>query len=47
VLVGGVYRLNTGLMVYGLEYKIMEKGFILTCRARPITEKAVVDFDIK
>jgi ring-1,2-phenylacetyl-CoA epoxidase subunit PaaE len=32
---------------YGLEHEEVEQGFILTCQARPITEKVVVDFDIK
>lgn len=32
---------------YGLEHEEVEQGFILTCQARPITEKIVVDFDIK
>jgi ring-1,2-phenylacetyl-CoA epoxidase subunit PaaE len=32
---------------YGLEHEEIEQGFILTCQARPVTEKVVVDFDIK
>ncbi len=32
---------------YGLEHEEVEQGFILTCQARPVTEKVVVDFDIK
>jgi ring-1,2-phenylacetyl-CoA epoxidase subunit PaaE len=32
---------------YGLEHEEVEQGFILACQARPITEKVVVDFDIK
>jgi ring-1,2-phenylacetyl-CoA epoxidase subunit PaaE len=32
---------------YGLEHEEVEQGFILTCQARPVTEKIVVDFDIK
>lgn len=32
---------------YGLEHEEVEQGYILTCQARPITEKIVVDFDIK
>ena len=34
-------------MNYGLEHEEVEQGFILTCQARPVTEKVVVDFDIK
>lgn len=32
---------------YGLEHEEIEQGFILTCQARPVTEKVVVDFDTK
>lgn len=32
---------------WGLEHEEVEQGFILTCQAHPVTEKVVVDFDIK
>lgn len=32
---------------WGLEHEEIEQGFILTCQSHPITEKVVVDFDIK
>jgi len=32
---------------WGLEHEEVEQGFILTCQSHPITEKVVVDFDIK
>jgi ring-1,2-phenylacetyl-CoA epoxidase subunit PaaE len=32
---------------WGLEHEEIEQGFILTCQAHPVTEKVVVDFDIK
>jgi ring-1,2-phenylacetyl-CoA epoxidase subunit PaaE len=32
---------------YGLEPDEIEQGFILTCQAHPLTEKVVVDFDIR
>ncbi len=32
---------------YGLEHEEIEQGFILTCQARPVTEKVVVDFDVR
>jgi ring-1,2-phenylacetyl-CoA epoxidase subunit PaaE len=32
---------------YGLEQEEIEHGFILTCQSHPITEKVVVDFDVK
>lgn len=32
---------------WGLEQEEVEQGFILTCQSHPITEKVVVDFDIK
>lgn len=32
---------------WGLEQEEIEQGFILTCQSHPITEKVVVDFDIK
>ncbi len=32
---------------YGLEHEEIEQGYILTCQARPVTEKVVVDFDVK
>ena len=32
---------------WGLEQDEIDKGFILTCQSHPITEKVVVDFDVK
>jgi ring-1,2-phenylacetyl-CoA epoxidase subunit PaaE len=32
---------------WGLEQEEIEQGFILTCQSHPVTEKVVVDFDIK
>ena len=32
---------------YALEPDELEKGFILTCQSHPLTEKVVIDFDIK
>ena len=32
---------------WGLEHEEVEQGYILTCQSHPITEKVVVDFDIK
>jgi ring-1,2-phenylacetyl-CoA epoxidase subunit PaaE len=32
---------------YGLESEEIEQGFILTCQSHPITDKVVVDYDIK
>ncbi|MBS1511160.1 MAG: phenylacetate-CoA oxygenase/reductase subunit PaaK [Bacteroidetes bacterium] len=32
---------------WGLEHDEVEKGYILTCQSRPVTEKVTVDFDIK
>ncbi|MFN2438303.1 MAG: 1,2-phenylacetyl-CoA epoxidase subunit PaaE [Chitinophagaceae bacterium] len=32
---------------WGLEQEEIDKGFILTCQSHPITEKLVVDFDVK
>lgn len=32
---------------YGLEDEEVEDGFILTCQSHPVTNKVVVDFDIK
>ncbi|MEP7237567.1 MAG: 1,2-phenylacetyl-CoA epoxidase subunit PaaE [Ferruginibacter sp.] len=32
---------------WGLEQEEVEQGYILTCQSHPITEKVVVDFDIK
>jgi ring-1,2-phenylacetyl-CoA epoxidase subunit PaaE len=32
---------------YGLEHEEVAQGFILTCQARPTTERIVVDFDVK
>lgn len=32
---------------YGLEDEEIEDGFILTCQSHPLTDKVVVDFDIK
>jgi len=32
---------------WGLEEEEVNKGFILTCQAHPLTEKVVVDFDAR
>jgi len=32
---------------WGLEHEEIEQGFILTCQSHPITERVVVDFDVK
>ncbi|HJV20680.1 MAG TPA: 1,2-phenylacetyl-CoA epoxidase subunit PaaE [Sediminibacterium sp.] len=32
---------------YGLEADEMEQGFILTCQSHPVTEKVMIDFDVK
>jgi ring-1,2-phenylacetyl-CoA epoxidase subunit PaaE len=32
---------------WGLEHEEVEQGFILTCQSHPVTEKVVVDFDIR
>jgi len=32
---------------WGLEHEEIEQGFILTCQSHPITEKVVIDFDVK
>jgi len=32
---------------WGLEHEEIEQGYILTCQSHPVTEKIVVDFDIK
>lgn len=32
---------------YSLEPEEIEKGFILTCQAHPLTEKVVIDFDVR
>ncbi|MFM6924326.1 MAG: 1,2-phenylacetyl-CoA epoxidase subunit PaaE [Ferruginibacter sp.] len=32
---------------WGLEHEEVEQGFILTCQSHPVTEKVVIDFDIK
>jgi ring-1,2-phenylacetyl-CoA epoxidase subunit PaaE len=32
---------------YALEDEELEQGFILTCQSHPLTEKVVVDFDVK
>ncbi|MGC4101224.1 1,2-phenylacetyl-CoA epoxidase subunit PaaE [Ferruginibacter sp.] len=32
---------------WGLEQEELDEGFILTCQSHPVTEKVVVDFDIK
>jgi ring-1,2-phenylacetyl-CoA epoxidase subunit PaaE len=32
---------------WGLEQEEIEQGYILTCQSHPVTEKVVVDFDIK
>ncbi len=32
---------------YGLEHEEIEQGFILTCQSHPLTEKVLIDFDVK
>ena len=32
---------------YGLEQEEIEQGYILACQSHPVTEKVVIDFDIK
>lgn len=32
---------------WGLEHEEIEQGFILTCQAHPLTEKVLVDYDVK
>ena len=32
---------------WGLEHDEIEQGFILTCQSHPLTEKVVIDFDMK
>lgn len=32
---------------YGLEHDEIEQGYILTCQSHPLTEKVVIDFDVK
>jgi ring-1,2-phenylacetyl-CoA epoxidase subunit PaaE len=32
---------------WGLEQDEIDAGFILTCQSHPVTEKVVVDFDVK
>ena len=32
---------------WGLEHEEIEQGYILTCQSHPVTEKVVVDFDVK
>lgn len=32
---------------WGLEEEEIEQGFILTCQSHPVTEKVIVDFDVK
>lgn len=32
---------------YGLEHEEVEQGYILTCQSHPLTEKVVIDFDVK
>ena len=32
---------------WGLEQEEIEQGYILTCQSHPVTEKVVVDFDVK
>ncbi len=32
---------------WGLEHEEIEQGFILTCQSHPITERVVVDYDVK
>lgn len=32
---------------WGLEHEEIEQGYILTCQSHPVTEKVVIDFDVK
>ena len=32
---------------YALEEEEIEQGYILTCQAHPISDKVVIDFDVK
>jgi ring-1,2-phenylacetyl-CoA epoxidase subunit PaaE len=32
---------------YALEAEELAQGFILTCQSHPLTEKVVIDFDVK
>jgi phenylacetate-CoA oxygenase/reductase, PaaK subunit len=43
-LVEGQVQMDTN---YALEQDEVEAGYILTCQSHPVTEKVVVDFDIK
>ena len=43
-LIEGEVRMD---MNYALEKEELEQGFILTCQSHPLTEKVVVDFDVK
>ena len=43
-LVSGEVRMDVN---YGLEPDEIEQGFILTCQSHPLSEKVIVDFDVK
>jgi ring-1,2-phenylacetyl-CoA epoxidase subunit PaaE len=43
-IVEGEVRMDVN---YALEEEELEQGYILTCQSHPLTEKVVVDFDIK
>ena len=32
---------------WGLEEEEIKQGFILTCQSHPVTEKVVIDFDVR
>jgi ring-1,2-phenylacetyl-CoA epoxidase subunit PaaE len=32
---------------WGLEQEEIDKGFILTCQAYPVSENVVIDFDVR
>jgi ring-1,2-phenylacetyl-CoA epoxidase subunit PaaE len=32
---------------WGLEHEEIEQGFILTCQSHPLTERVLVDYDVK
>ena len=34
-------------VAWGLEQDEIDAGYILTCQSHPVTEKVVVDFDVK
>jgi ring-1,2-phenylacetyl-CoA epoxidase subunit PaaE len=43
-LVEGEVRMDVN---YALEPEEVEQGFILTCQSHPVTDKVVIDFDVK